>query len=147
MFRKEVSVLTDEMNDESADERQDRSPTRIFVYGTLMQREHNHRLLARSAFLGEARTKEGFALNDLGGCPGMTSAGSGRVSGEVYAVTPDVLHALDELEGHPDWYERAPIELEDGRRVEAYLMTAEQVQGAGRIPSGDWRRRAQPPTR
>jgi gamma-glutamylaminecyclotransferase len=117
--------------------------TRVFVYGTLMRREHNHRLLAGSAFLGEARTEEGFTLHDLGGCPGMTRDGSGRVSGEVYEVTPGVLHALDELEGYPDWYRRTIIQLEVGSHVEAYLMTADQVQGARLIPSGDWRKRTE----
>jgi gamma-glutamylaminecyclotransferase len=41
----------------------------------------------------------------------MTKGGSGRVYGEVYEVTPEVLQALDELEGHPDWYQRTLIAL------------------------------------
>jgi gamma-glutamylaminecyclotransferase len=117
--------------------------TRVFVYGTLMRREHNHRLLSGCAFLGEARTEPGFTLYDLGGCPGMTRGGSGLVSGEVCEVTPEVLHVLDELEGHPDWYERTPIHVDDGRRVEEYLMTAEQAQGARVISSGNWRKRTE----
>ena len=72
----------------------------------------------------------------------MIKGGSGRVFGEVYEVSPEVLGTLDELEGHPDWYERAFIRLEDGKRVEAYLLTADQVLGARVISTGDWRKRA-----
>jgi gamma-glutamylaminecyclotransferase len=108
-----------------------------------MQREQNHRLLAESAFLGEARTEEGFTLHDFGGYPGMTKGGSGRVSGEVYEVTPEILKALDKLEGHPDWYQRTLIALDDVRRVETYLVTVNQLQGARLISSGDWRKRTE----
>lgn len=116
--------------------------TTVFVYGTLMRKEYNHKLLVGSGFLGEARTEEGFTLHDLGGCPGMTKGGSGRVYGEVYDVTPEVLQVLDELEGHPDWYQRTLITLDDGRRVETYLLRPVQVRGAELIPGGDWRKRA-----
>jgi gamma-glutamylaminecyclotransferase len=123
-------------------QREKLSLTSVFVYGTLMRRERNHRLLSGSAFLGEARTEEGFTLHDLGGCPGMIKDGSGRVYGEVYGVTPEVLQALDELEGHPDWYKRTLIALGDGRPVETYLLSPVQVRGAELIPGGDWRKRA-----
>jgi gamma-glutamylaminecyclotransferase len=143
MFEKGVSAITSEnANDGAILNSGVLLFTTVFVYGTLMRRENNHKLLAESSFLGEARTEEGFTLHDLGGCPGMTRGGSGRVYGEVYEMTPEILHALDELEGHPDWYQRTLIALDDGRRVETYLLSSVQVRGAELIPGGDWRKRA-----
>jgi gamma-glutamylaminecyclotransferase len=131
------------INDEVVMELEDSRLTTVFVYGTLMLGERNHKLLAGSASLGKAFTEEGFTLHDLGDCPGMARGGLSRVSGEVYEVTPETLSVLDELEGHPDWYERTSIRLDDGRHVEAYLMTADQMQGAELISSGDWRKRTE----
>lgn len=63
--------------------------------------------------------------------------------GEVYEIDPVTLAALDRLEGHPRFYQRAAIRLEDGDEVLAYLLSPEQAaaftkQGRTRIPSGDW---------
>lgn len=113
----------------------------VFVYGTLLRGEPNHRLLAHARFVGEAVTEPGFELADLGAFPAMSAAGGGAVAGEVYAVDAATLAALDRLEGHPRFYRRSWIRLATGAHVEAYLLEREQVRGRPRILSGNWRNR------
>jgi gamma-glutamylcyclotransferase (GGCT)/AIG2-like uncharacterized protein YtfP len=115
--------------------------TRVFVYGTLLQGEGNHDILAGARFLGPARTPPGYALHDLGAFPGLVAGGEHAVEGEVYIVGPDTLARLDQLEGHPRFYRRAPIALEDGSAVETYLLPPDRVVGRPVITSGRWRAR------
>ncbi len=118
---------------------QRRASTAVFVYGTLMRGEGNHDLLARARFLGPARTQPGYALHDLGSFPGLVAGGDHAVEGEVYIVGPDTLARLDQLEGHPRFYQRAPIALGDGTTVETYLLPRDRVEGRPVIASGSWR--------
>ena len=114
------------------------SEHRVFVYGTLLAGEPNHRLLRTASFEGLARTADGFALFDLGAFPGMVRTEAGVVHGEVYRVDDRTLAALDRLEGHPDFYVRTLIRLADGHEVWAYLLDAVRVRGRAVIPSGRW---------
>lgn len=112
--------------------------TRVFVYGTLLSGEPNHRLLDRASLIGEARTQPIFDLVTLGPFPAMIPGGATAVCDEVYEVDRPTLDALDRLEGHPRFYRRRPIRLADGGEVLAYLLSPEQARGRTRIPSGDW---------
>ena len=67
--------------------------------------------------------------------------GEHAVAGEVYEVDEATLAALDRLEGHPRFYRRTRIALEDGAAVETYLLAPEQVEGRPVIDSGNWRAR------
>lgn len=113
---------------------------RVFVYGTLLSGEPNHRLLARAEFVGEARTEPAFELVDLGAFPAMIPGGRSAIAGEVYTVDGPTLTNLDRLEGHPRFYIRQTIRLDDGSEVLTYLLSQDQVCGCSRIPGGDWRR-------
>ncbi len=114
---------------------------RVFVYGTLLAGEPNHRLLARARLVTEARTKPAFKLRDLGAFPGLVRGCAHAVAGKVYEVDELTLAALDRLEGHPRFYKRTRIALEDGAVVETYLLAPEQVEGRPVIDSGSWRAR------
>ena len=114
---------------------------RVFVYGTLLAGEPNHRLLASAKLVARARTKPAFNLYDLGAFPGLVRGGSHAVVGEVYEVDKPTLAALDRLEGHPRFYLRTRIALDDGALVQTYLLTPEQVEGYRVIVSGNWRRK------
>jgi gamma-glutamylaminecyclotransferase len=118
------------------------SELRVFVYGTLMRGEAHHALLARQEFLGPALTEPIFELIDLGPYPALVPDGHTAVCGELYRVDRDLLPALDELEGHPGYYRRISIFTADGREAIAYVLESGRVGGRPRIPSGDWRRRA-----
>jgi gamma-glutamylcyclotransferase (GGCT)/AIG2-like uncharacterized protein YtfP len=115
--------------------------TRLFVYGTLMRGGSNSRLLARSAFVGPARTGGGFRLFSLGAFPAMARAKDGdAVVGEVYEIDAPTLADCDRLEGHPRFYRREPIRLDDGSEAIAYLIPLGRLEGARpEIASGDWR--------
>ena len=117
--------------------------TRMFVYGTLLAGEHNHRYLVGARLIGEARTPAAFRLYDLGAFPGLVRGGDHSVVGEVYAVDEATLASLDRLEGHPDFYRRTDIVLADGTSALTYLLAPEQVEGRPVIASGSWRARQQ----
>ena len=110
---------------------------RVFVYGTLRRGQPNHHLLDRAP-IATTRTRPEFDLVSLGAFPAMVAGGCTAVVGEVYEVDGRTLRALDRLEGHPRFYERRAIRLEDGHAVLAYLLSPEQARGRPRIPSGDW---------
>jgi len=73
---------------------------RVFVYGTLLSGEPNHRLLADAELVGAARTEPDFDLVSLGAFPAMIAGGATAIAGEVYEVDRPTLDALDRLEGH-----------------------------------------------
>ena len=111
------------------------------MYGSLLRGEHNHARMEGAAFLGEARTEAAFELVDLGPYPAMVRGGRTQVLGELYAVPPGLLVALDALEEHPLVYRRSRIRLETGRQVEAYLWPSGRAAALPRIPVGSWRDR------
>jgi gamma-glutamylcyclotransferase (GGCT)/AIG2-like uncharacterized protein YtfP len=111
---------------------------RVFVYGTLRAGECHHRLLRGAKFVGHARTAPRFRMVDLGSFPAIVADGSTPIEGELYDVDRARLARLDRLEGHPRFYTRTPISLEDGSEALAYLLRPTQVVGRPLIPSGDW---------
>jgi gamma-glutamylcyclotransferase (GGCT)/AIG2-like uncharacterized protein YtfP len=113
----------------------------IFVYGTLRRGQPNHGFLAKAQFGGLAYTAPRYTLLDLGFCPGLAEGGADAVTGEVWGVTDRQLDALDALEGHPKFYRRGDVELDDGRKVMGYLLPPERCAGRPRLPGGDWTRR------
>lgn len=117
--------------------------TLVFVYGTLLAGERNHRYLKTARLVAEASTPPEFRLHDLGSFPGLVRGGEHAVLGEVYEVDEPTLAALDRLEGHPDFYRRTSIVLADGTLAVTYLLTPAQVEGHRVIASGSWRTRYQ----
>jgi gamma-glutamylcyclotransferase (GGCT)/AIG2-like uncharacterized protein YtfP len=67
--------------------------------------------------------------------------GASAVHGELYALAPADLAAVDIHHGHPLRYLRGPIRLSDGRVVEAHTIAQEQARGRRRIRTGDWKTR------
>jgi gamma-glutamylaminecyclotransferase len=118
----------------------------IFVYGTLLRGESNHRLLRRATFIREATSQPSFDLVDLGAFPAMIAGGQTAVCGEIYEVDEATLTRLDHLEGHPSFYVRTTIMLEHGLEAETYLLPGAQASGARRIACGSWRARHADPT-
>jgi gamma-glutamylcyclotransferase (GGCT)/AIG2-like uncharacterized protein YtfP len=65
-----------------------------------------------------------------------------EIVGEAYRVDCDALARLDELEGHPHWYVRTPIEvvLDAGGCVKAQMYLSDGMGGGKEIVDGDYRR-------
>lgn len=121
--------------------------TRVFVYGTLLSGQCNHRLLRTARFLGAARTTPRFQMHSLGLYPGVVEGGSQAIAGELYEVDETGVAMLDRLEGHPDFYRRTVIELDDGAVASTYLLPYDHVAHRPVIVSGSWldyRRNQQP---
>jgi gamma-glutamylcyclotransferase (GGCT)/AIG2-like uncharacterized protein YtfP len=87
----------------------------IFVYGSLKQGLHNHWLLHNAIFIDVAQTTEQcWDMISMGGFPAVIP-GNKNIYGELYHVTPQDLLMLDHLEGHPDFYSRTAVELNNGQ--------------------------------
>jgi len=111
--------------------------TKLFVYGTLMRGESNHRLLTGARFLGERTTEARYTLVDLGYFPALVDGGTTAIRGESYEVDDQTLAAVDRLEGHPRYYERRAVTLAAGEHAEAYFMPVRENRQS--IDCGDWR--------
>jgi gamma-glutamylaminecyclotransferase len=112
---------------------------RCFVYGSLMRKMGNHRVLARARFIRTAHTAASFTLHDLGAYPGMIGGGTTRIFGEIYEVDDETLAALDRLERHPTFYRRKEIALSNGAQASAYLLPAARFGSYPIVVGGDWR--------
>ena len=111
----------------------------IFVYGSLLKGEPNHRLLLSAEYLGPGRTPPSYRLMDLGPYPGLLPGGATAVAGEVYRGQESLIGTLDALEEHPDVYIRTAIRLEDGREAWTYLLRRAAPRNRPEIQSGAWR--------
>lgn len=112
---------------------------KVFVYGTLKAGFGNHHILEESKFLQVGETEPTFTMISLGGFPGILDFGTTSIKGEVYEVDKETLARLDRLEGHPRWYKRTPITLNDGFEVETYIYPSDLGYGKEVIESGSWR--------
>jgi gamma-glutamylcyclotransferase (GGCT)/AIG2-like uncharacterized protein YtfP len=63
------------------------------------------------------------------------------VVGELVLVDDWIRTRVDELEGHPRFYQRTPVRLDDGSVADAYLLPKASVVGRPIIRAGDWCRR------
>lgn len=72
----------------------------VFAYGTLRKHQYYHGLLEGSERLAEQCWTAGRLYDTGYGYPALVEDDEGRVYGEVYRVTDEVLARLDELEGY-----------------------------------------------
>lgn len=110
---------------------------RVFVYGTLLRGDVNHRLLNAAEFLGACHTRPCFTMYALGAYPGVARGGETAIAGEVYRVTDGQLRQLDRLEDYPRLFRRIAIPSPFGRAW-IYLFRGSR-RDRTRIPSGNWR--------
>jgi len=133
---------------------------RVFVYGTLKEGRGNHSLLksANAQFVGYDAVTGPIQMIDMVGFPGLyrPAAAGGenvqeatpfRARGEVWAIDPEGLAALDYLEGHPTFYRREKWWTEGGVRAWVYLLSPQTtlraisrgwLEDKKEIPEGIW---------
>lgn len=116
---------------------------KVFVYGTLKQGHGNwrHYLEGSGAvLLGRCVISGPYIMRNLGYFPCICKVDDGadaEMVGEVYTIDKDTLHALDILEGHPQWYCREKVETEFGTAW-CYFMPVAYDKEAPIIESGCW---------
>lgn len=96
----------------------DRQGMNLFVYGTLMAGQSNHRIMAPFVDAGHAELRydnvvvQDSVMLDIGGLPAMyvdrLPFASG-VRGQIWGVSPLALEYLDRFEGHPHFYARSRL--------------------------------------
>lgn len=84
----------------------------VFVYGTLMSGETNHRYLENSICLGKAFI-EGYDMYGVGWYPAIV-LGDNIVIGELYQVPLKDMPAIDRLEGEGRLYVKKCETVSDG---------------------------------
>jgi gamma-glutamylaminecyclotransferase len=91
----------------------------LFVYGTLRRGFENHEdYLHNAQFMGNASTRDEYALV-VGELPYVVKDRAvARIVGELYAVDAATLEQVDGLEGHPDEYRREEILVLTGQGQE-----------------------------
>lgn len=92
----------------------------VFVYGTLKTNQPNNYLLKDSEngsakLIGHGKTSESYPLiiATRYNTPYVLKApGIGhQVNGEIYSIDDKMLQTLDELEDHPNLYEREQVKI------------------------------------
>lgn len=106
-------------------------PMNLFVYGTLMKGFSNHHYMKSCTYLGKAKTIHKYAMFSTD-FPFVTNKQADvEIIGEVYSVpNKDILLPIDELEDHPQEYERKPIPvmlIDSQTTIEAQLYFKEIV--------------------
>lgn len=115
----------------------------IFVYGSLLQGESNHRLLDGQTFIGEGTVRDFGLFVTHDDYPYAAALSGARIAGEVYCVDAATGAYLDRFEGS-DGYAAEPVwvRLSTGQLVvaEIYLVPAERIaeMGARRYPAARW---------
>lgn len=88
-------------------------PPFIFVYGTLKNGFRANHKLERETLIGKGSTLDFFQMYDTGSFPIIFPSSPeshkhyrGRVTGEMYSLSPSTMKDLDWYEGYPDFYDR-----------------------------------------
>jgi gamma-glutamylcyclotransferase (GGCT)/AIG2-like uncharacterized protein YtfP len=93
----------------------------ILIYGTFMRGQPGHANLDGAEYLEGVETAPRYRLWEVDGrWPALIEDDDGvAIAGELYEISPAHLARLTEVEP-PGWL-HAPVELADGRTVEAFV--------------------------
>jgi allophanate hydrolase len=114
--------------------------TLFAFYGTFTSTEAGHGNLAGARFVERTRTARRYRLFFVDSLwPALVSApeDGAAIECELYECSEELLERLERVE--PPGWNRAPLELEDGRLVEAFLGDAELApRGLDVSEHGSW---------
>lgn len=124
----------------------------VFVYGTLLSGESNHKIIKDSECICDNAEIVGYVMHALGGFPGIIHTGKDydTIKGEIYKVDDETFKRLDMLEGYPNFYNRKEeIVFECDASDDywfifhdawVYFLSSDSIRpNEGLIPSGNWR--------
>ena len=96
----------------------------LLVYGTLKRDKSDHRELGLSEYLGNATTADNYLLLQDASIhyPFLLDIPVAPITGELYEVSDSLLQHLDIFEGHPNYFERRSVQLQDGREAWCYFF-------------------------
>lgn len=103
----------------------------VFVYGTLKTPGAFDGVLDGADLVKAVHYLDGYKLSDLGGCPGLIKGKeTDSVIGDIYQVDFNTILKLDQIEGHPNLYERIKVSLDINRwHWEQIKYTPKIVEG------------------
>jgi allophanate hydrolase len=113
--------------------------TLFAFYGTFTSNQPGHRNLAGARLVGRTRTAARYRLYFVDGkWPALIPADDGfQIECEVYEADEELLVRLADLE--PPGWSRGPLELADGRIVEAFIADpALALRGEDISSHGSW---------
>lgn len=110
----------------------------VFVYGSLRKGYGLSPVLSSSEFVADVQTKPKYTMYSVGAFPCITQSGDTSIVGEIYRVDLATLRRLDMIEGVPQLYKKALIEVDGYDEVLAYFFTDEKAEGLTKIDNGDW---------
>ena len=115
---------------------------KLFVYGILRRQYGAGRLLSDDEYKGEYKTAPKYTMISLNAFPGMLKDGDNSITGDLFETSLDTIAKTDIMEGHPTFYERQEVDLEDGTIAEAYFLPREEYGNYPEVKSGDWFKKA-----
>jgi gamma-glutamylcyclotransferase (GGCT)/AIG2-like uncharacterized protein YtfP len=112
--------------------------TAFAFYGTFTRGQPGHGYIAGARFVEHAETAPRYRLYVVDALPALVAAEPGVSIGcEVYDVDEQQLVELAEVE--PPGWSRVPLELADGRSIEAFLASRELgLRGEDVSAHGSW---------
>jgi allophanate hydrolase len=112
--------------------------TTFAFYGTFTSGQSGHGNLAGARLLERTLTAQAYRLYAVDRLPALVDSDDGvSIACELYDVAEEQLARLAEIE--PPGWARAPLELGDGRRVEAFLASRElAARGEDVSAYGSW---------
>jgi len=112
----------------------------LFVYGTLREGQSRNNVFRDAEYIGVRKTKPHYTMYSLGAFPALSTLGNTEIVGDVYKVSDYTLEVCDMIEGHPSFYQRLPIELQDESIEEplAYFIVNRDWSRHAKIDSGNW---------
>ena len=138
-----------------------RATMHLFVYGSLRQGFPNHFFLKSAKYIGPFHTADKYVMiaQTSKAFPYIVHSFAGvnsiPICGELYDIDAATLHAIDNLEGHPEFYRRRTVIVTDNTTsYSAYIYILENgsiidgiienmIGGEGRfeiVADGDWKK-------
>jgi len=117
---------------------------KIIVYGSLRQNHGNWRNIINQEPLSTEVINIPFAMISMGGFPGLIPSETNHdITVEVYEVSDAVYRRVEQLEGFPNFYQKAIVPTSLGE-YEIYVLEDKRYQTDDILEHGDWNKHYSP---